>query len=170
MSENPCGEILDNSWRYILFGSNFLGKENEMQQRINIEPLVQLADPETKKLYTELGLTMDDSGFAAELKELQDEEDKERRKAAAKEVLKVLANKREVALNKVSRIRDIRKEESRIKAGLKELDRAEAFGKSTGNFLPLVNELGLASIWQANQDIYKVPKDWNQTPETPAAS
>ncbi len=151
----------------------FLGKGNEMAERINVEPLVLLADTSARQVYQDLGVAMEGTDFAAELKELQDEDNKERRKNAAKEVLKLFKAKQESIQREVRSIREYRRQEATAKARLEQLNRAEAYGKETSNFLPLAYLTGSLGIgWRAGFDVdtslLEVPKDWVPKPATTA--
>lgn len=148
--------------------SHFLGKGNEMAERVNVEPLVLLADTSARQVYQDLGVAMEGTDFAAELKELQDEDNKERRKNAAKEVLKLFKAKQEAIQREVRNIRDYRRQEATAKARLEQLNRAEAYGKETSNFLPLAlltGSLGLGLVREVPGNLLEVPKDWEPKPE-----
>lgn len=148
----------------------FLGKGNEMAERINVEPLVLLADTSARQVYQDLGIAMEGTDFAAELKELQDEDNKERRKNAAKEVLKLFKAKQDSIQREVRNIREYRRQEATAKARLEQLNRAEAYGKETSNFLPLAlltGSLGLG--WSGVEPgLLEVPKDWVPKPAATA--
>lgn len=150
-----------------------LGKGNEMAENINVEPLVLLADTSARQVYQDLGVAMEGTDFAIELKELQDEDNKERRKNAAKEVLKLFKAKQETVQREVRNIRDYRRQEAAAKARLEQLNRAEAYGKETNNFLPLALMTGSLGIgWRAGSDVetrlLEVPKDWVPKPAATA--
>ena len=120
-------------------------------------------------LYKELGIASDDlnnTEFGAALKELQAEETKAVIKEAAKEVLELVKQSNEMTARLVNELREIRRQEKMVLAGIKQIERAKQYAAQTNNYIPLLVAKEIIrpavhrSLCLQYGDLAVVPADW----------
>jgi len=106
------------------------------------------------------------SGLQGPLAEAMKVREKQQSEAAANELIAMLSNVERFKKDSRDALRRLRKNQTSIKKGLANMDRALAYGNETSNFLPVLHCLGMhipAVHGLSLKEIAamsKVPSDW----------
>lgn len=108
----------------------------------------------------------------ASLQRKQEEAKAQAADEAADQIIQLLKDSSRIKNSSLSRLREIRADERWLLKRVKEIDRAQEYGKETLNYLPLAKLLnGYVSGQDDLEDpsLLEVPKDWAPKTETPVA-
>lgn len=128
---------------------------------VNVTSLIKLADSEFSKELSEYQQLP--SGIKEALQEQLAEDQKNRAKAAAREIVELLKLHETSVERGVRQIRSYRSEIDSQKAHLTRINRAREYGMETSNFLPLaiaLNQVRHHELTGVDSKLFEVPSSW----------
>lgn len=128
---------------------------------VNVTSLIKLADAEFSKELSEYQTLP--SGIKEALAEQIAEDQKNRAKAAAREIVELLKLHEASVERGVRQIRSYRSEIDSQKAHLTRINRAREYGMETSNFLPLaitLNQVRHHDLTGVDSKLFEVPSNW----------
>lgn len=138
----PCNAT-DEEIKQHMAVNAFIVDEVKMDSRLNIVPLVRLADKGLASELAEYGSFSPDIQEA--LKQEMEEEKKKAAQTAAKEIIKLVKTADNRIEQNVLNIRRLRKKEKELKKEMEAISDAKAIGMKSSNFVPLALAVGVPS-------------------------
>ena len=115
----------------------------------------------------ELSEVLGDGIGAEALAKAQEQVKQEAEAKLGKQLVSLLSERQKFVQSNVSRIRHLRRQIRQSQSAMDEMDRALAYGKTTGNYIPMAAKLGIAlefaKLGIAAEDMNsmsQVPEDW----------